>query len=132
MDRGACRDPLEAADKCRGGSRSERDELLNAWQRLQLGASSVAQDDAASATVKRLRPTVKPKDEQDFAVGTITKCPADVVSGCYLRHDDCKKAWDVHRVEEGTRLRRDYPTSLNDDATLRLGWDARNAKCKGK
>ena len=121
-----------AADKCHGGTRSERDELLNAWQRLQLGASSVAQCDAAYATVKRLRTTVKPKDEQDYAVGTITKFPSDVISGCYLRHDDCKKAWDVYRVEEGTRLRRDYPTSRSDDATLRLGWDARNAKCKGK
>lgn len=121
-----------ASEKCQGGRRSERDELLNAWHRLQLGASSVAQCDEAYATVKRLRPVVKPKDEQDVAVGTITKFPADVVSGCYLRHDDCKKAWEVYRVEEGTRLRRDYPTSRSDDATLRLGWDARNAKCRGK
>jgi hypothetical protein len=121
-----------AAEKCQGGSRSERDELLNAWQRLQLAASSVAQCDEAYATVKRLRPVVKPRDDQDVSVGSITKFPADVISGCYLRHDDCKKAWEVYRVEEGARLRRDYPTSRSDDATLRLGWDARNSKCKGK
>jgi hypothetical protein len=121
-----------AAEKCQGGKRSERDELLNAWQKLQLGAASVAECDAAYATVKRLRPTVKPKDDQDYAVNTITKFPSDTIAGCYLRHDDCKKAWEVYRVEEGTRLKRDYPTSRSDDAVLRLGWDARNAKCKGK
>ena len=69
----------------------------------------------------------------NFAVGIDTTFSSEVISGCYLRHDDGKKVWDVYRVEEGTRLiRDDYPTSRSDDATLRLGWDARNAKCKGK
>lgn len=120
-----------AADKCQGGHRGPRDELLNAWQKLQLGARSVPECDAAYATVKRLRPTVRAADETDI-VSQITKFPADTVSSCYVRNDDCKKAWETFKVEEATRLARDYPTSLRDEATLRSGWDVRTPKCRGK
>jgi len=121
-----------AAEKCQGGARSPRDELLNAWQKLQLGGKSVAECDAAYATLKRLRPVVRPTDESDTMVTQITKFPSDTISSCYVRNDDCKKAWEVFKVEEATRLARDYPTSLRDDTTLRSGWDVRTPKCRGK
>jgi len=121
-----------ARDKCRGGTRSPRDEILNAWSQLQSTAQTVAACDAAYATVKKLRPTVKPNDDQDWHMVAIHKHPTDVIAGCYVRANACDKAWAAFKTEEGTRLKRDYPTSQSDDATLRLRFDAINSKCKGK
>lgn len=91
-----------AADKCRGGQRSARDELLNAWSQLQTTAQTAATCDAAYATVKRLRPTVKPNDDSDYHMVAIHKHPADIIAGCYVRASACDKAWEAFRVEEGT------------------------------
>ncbi len=121
-----------ASEKCQGGKRSPRDELLHAWGQLASGARSVADCDAHYATVKRLRPVVKPNDEQDYTVTSITKAPADQIGGCFARANACEKAWPIWKNEEETRLTRDYPTSKQTPEVLRMRFDTYFPRCKGK
>ncbi len=120
------------ATRCKGGKRTKRDELLYAWNQLKIGAQKESGCEKSYATVKRLRPKVKAKSDRDYSITTITKAPADVIAGCYVRAKACKKAWNAYKEEEGTRLKRDYPTSKRTDTILRSKFDATHGQCKGK
>lgn len=84
---------------CQGDSMSERDQLLQATQRLMTAAfsthESVAYCDENYAKIKKLRSKVKPKDSDDSQIINIEGSLFTTVPLCYERAGSCEKAWKV-------------------------------------
>jgi hypothetical protein len=82
---------------CQGDSMSERDQLLQALNKLQnaafVGREDVKFCDDTFAKVKKLAPKVKPKDEDDSQIINLDMSLYSMVPLCYQRAGDCKKAY---------------------------------------
>ena len=127
-----------AKDKCQGGKRSPRDELLYAWNQLQVSAQTNADCAAADATVKRLRPVVKPTDESDTTITSMEFSYNDMLATCYIRAKDCPKAWEAfEKIEEATQRKRfdeqpHFPGQAPYKSYVRTIFEGRFKKCKGR
>jgi hypothetical protein len=82
---------------CQGDSMSERDQLLQALQKLTNAAFTSREDvkfcDDTWAKIKKLAPKVKPKDDDDSQIINLEGSLYSMVPLCYQRAGDCKKAY---------------------------------------
>ena len=122
----------QAAQSCRGSSLSPRDALLRAYQTLERGAQmSLAPDPksyaaacaSAYADIKRLAPTVKPRDEEDYSVNAATKLSFSAFNAvkCFARAGDCASAFQAYH-DRGVAL---------PAATERETFTQQNPRCGG-
>jgi hypothetical protein len=92
----------EVRQSCQGASMTPRDQLIRAASDLGTGAMSTT--DAATcskawATVKRLAPQVKARDDQDWAVTSAASpsIQARSAASCLGRAGDCPGAWQAYK-----------------------------------
>jgi hypothetical protein len=129
---------MTSAKFCTGGKLSPRDQLLAAASTLSSGMMmkklSPADCSKAYETVKRLGPTVTPKDEMDFQVkqAVDARQQATNASACLAHAGDCQTAYKLH--VEGMRLLYGpsaHPSLLNEEH-MRKSFEGRSPACKGK
>ncbi len=125
-----------AATNCQGGSMSPRDQLLQALKQLTDGGTIGKKDKAlcasAWATVKKLGPQVKPKDDSDTQVIWGVKNAYSTAALCLTRAGDCDGAFAAYK--EG--YPPDLMANLNKgdakvkEQVLRGAFESSNQKCK--
>lgn len=115
-----------AGMNCQGGSMQPRDQLSKAIMELQQGAfmtkKTPAQCQAAYDTVKRVGPTVKPRDDDDKQqIENQMKGLVSMGPSCFARAGDCASARKV--------LKEQMPTQSDDNITRMLP-SLTNKKCQ--
>jgi hypothetical protein len=124
---------------CQGDSMSERDQLLQALQKLQnaafVGREDVKFCDDTWAKIKKLTPKVKPKDEDDTQILNIESSLYSMVPLCYQRAGDCKKAYTAFE-QVLPKQTKDAFAKIEDveqrKRITRSNFDSIVSKCKDK
>lgn len=115
-----------AGMNCQGGSMSPRDQVQKATMDLQAGAftskKTSAQCQAAYDTIKRVAPTIKPRDDDDAEQiknqmkGLVASAPR-----CFARAGDCASAIKVLKAEmpgqNDAAIKQLTPTFTNNKCT---------------
>ncbi len=119
-----------AGKYCQGGSMSPRDQLLHAASELQSGAYMSKKDPAAClaayATLKKLTPVVKPRDDEDTQV-------KDAMNGAFASGPNClAKAGDCANAKKVFKEIALMKAAGQTDAMIQTQFEAIVPKCKGK
>jgi hypothetical protein len=127
---------------CQGASLSPRDQFLVARFTLQQGASATTATPAtcldAYRTIRRLRTTVTPKDDDDLLVKDPLSFLVTAAPGCVARAGDCAGAYSVYReatkafYESDPRFGPPMQPWWNDDARTRSAFESTFPRCKNK
>jgi tetratricopeptide (TPR) repeat protein len=124
---------------CQGDSMSERDQLLQALQKMTSAAFTSREDvkfcDDTWAKIKKLMPKVKPKDEDDSQIINAEASLYAMVPLCYQRAGDCKKAYTAYQqvLPQATKdgfAKIEDPKQRAD--IMRSNFDSLVSKCKDK
>jgi hypothetical protein len=128
-----------AAMWCQGDSMSERDQLLQALQKLTSAAFTTREDvkfcDDTWAKIKKLTPKVKPKDEDDSQIINIEGSLQSMVPLCYQRAGDCKKAFTAYQQVMPQATKDSYAQIADVEQRkqiIRSNFDSMISKCKDK
>lgn len=117
------------------GSLSPREQLLQALNTLQQGAymtkKDVATCQAAIATVKKLGPQVKPKDDEDTQVIHGPKQVYTTGANCLARAGDCAAAKKVYVDGFPSDLSK-VKDQATKDKIITSSFESVVQKCKGK
>lgn len=119
---------------CQGASMSPRDQLLAAASILQESVSmkkhTTAECTKAWDSVRKLAPSVKPRDEDDHAAKQATDARQQATNAayCYARGGDCGSGFKAY-AESQRILYQKAPVSAD---TLRAGFEGMFPTCKGK
>jgi hypothetical protein len=124
---------------CQGDSMSERDQLLQALQKLMTAAFTTHEDvkfcDDNWAKIKKLIPKVKPKDEDDSQIINAEASLFSMVPLCYQRAGDCKKAYTAYQ-QVLPKATKDSFAEIADpkyrEELMRNNFESSVSKCKGK
>jgi hypothetical protein len=124
---------------CQGDSMSERDQLLQALQKLTNAAFTSREDvkfcDDTWAKIKKLAPKVKPKDDDDSQIINLEGSLYSMVPLCYQRAGDCKKAYTAFE-QVLPKVTKDAFANIEDveqrKTIMRSNFDSLVSKCKDK
>jgi hypothetical protein len=97
-----------AARYCQGSSMSPRDQLLKASTELQMGSTAKKEPAFCKSNlevVTRLAKTVKPKDDEDYAIKNATSVMGIYMpaSGCLAKAGDCEASLQAWREGLGAQ-----------------------------
>jgi len=129
-----------AAQQYCQGKLNPRDELLKAYSGMISNSSAHAKrvDPAKCtelyATLKRLQPTVKPRDEDDHEITSIgMDAIHHMAMACFATAGDCKQAYKLYGEFTWTaQIRASFSDPKVLDAQMREKFDEDYKKCKGK
>jgi hypothetical protein len=117
----------EVATFCTGDL-EPRDELLVARKQLETAKTS-ALCSAAYDTIVRVRPSVTPRDANDYAVRSLDAFLNQTGTTCFVRAGDCAQAFRVF----STTLPLAFPTRPGARAPdIRVVFDMRFRECRGQ
>lgn len=115
---------------------ADRDALLQALQTLQNGAYMAKlkpkECTDALATVKKLAPKVKPKDDEDTQVESGPKNAYMTVATCLGRAGDCDQAWKVFKAEYPAQYTEGIKDEAQKETMMRSNFESFAQKCKEK
>jgi hypothetical protein len=119
---------------CQGSNMSGRDQLAKASQELTQGAYMGKKDVAfcmnAYSTMRKVAPTIKPKDDEEKTnidnqmKGLISSAP-----NCLARAGDCGAAYKVYKE---VNVMNQPQASSWPEQTFRQSFEAIVSSCKGK
>lgn len=116
------------------GKMSDRDQLRKALMELQNASyqGKTTADFCASryATIKKLIPKVKPRDDDDSQIINAEAGLLGQVPNCFMRAGDCKKSFAAYReltIKNYEKVPKDQLESI-----LRNNFESLVSKCKGK
>ena len=131
-----------AQEYCQG-KMDPRDELLRAYATLSEASSQrVAKKPTPKlcadtfATLKRLHPRVKPRDDADHEITSLhMSAIIAMTGGCYYNASDCQNAFNFYRDtimddEMKERTKDQDPAFMKN--VIQNGFDENHPKCKGK
>lgn len=118
------------------GKLSDRDTLLQALKVLQDGAYMTKlkpkECTDAFATVKKLAPKVKPKDDEDSQVEHGPKNAYMTVATCLGRAGDCDQAWKVFKAEYPKQYTEGIKDEKQKETIMRSNFESSARKCQEK
>ncbi len=123
---------------CQGSNMSARDQVLKGLADLQQGAFMTKKDKAfclkAYDTVKRLAPSVKPKDDEDTQILGIDRTLGMMAATCLGKAGECDEAYRVYIEALPKETKEGFAKMKKDqlEAVQRSTFEAVVSKCKKK
>ncbi len=120
-----------AQANCQGGL-GPRETLLKAHAMIEAGATKKQTLQYCAdnyATVKKLRGSVKPRDEDDVEITAIADSLFARYPQCFAKAGDCKKAWEVY-LENAPAEQKKEKDRATREFTMRSTFESYNPGCK--
>jgi pentatricopeptide repeat protein len=121
---------------CQGGSMQPRDQMLRALADLNSGAYMTKKDEKfcldAYKTVRKLHPSVKPRDDDDTQIRDAPKVVYNTAANCLARAGKCESAWKVFKESYPTEHLESVKDPAQREQLLKSNFESLVDKCKGK